>query len=95
MTAAARPVIAPLNHGWAWIILLLALFFGSLPLAAVAKIKVDCANEYLTGGRKILTGGGKPLATGRHQYWLVLGSVRVPVSVWVPQSMGLSIGDCR
>ena len=64
MTAATWPVIASLSHRRAWIILMLGLFFGSLSLAAMAEIRVECANEYLTGGGKVLTGGGKPLTTG-------------------------------
>jgi hypothetical protein len=53
-----------------------------------AGIRVDCENEYLTGGGKLLTGGGKLLTTGHQQYWLVVGGDRIPLPVLAQPIMG-------
>lgn len=80
------------------IALLLLVFLGLISLVGVREIKLDCANEYLTGGDKVLTGGGKALTTGRQQYWLVIGSEQVPLPVWTQSIMGklgLLSAECR
>jgi len=88
MAVATVPSYVPRQYRRAWLAFLLVAFLGLVSLAAAAKIKVDCGNEYLMCGNSICTGGGKLLTTGRQQYWLVVGDDRVSLPVWAQPIMG-------
>jgi hypothetical protein len=74
--------------------------FG-LTLTAVAAIKVDCENDYLTrdGTTTPLTADDNHtfLVAGT-LYWLVIGNVRVALPTWTPPMLsefGLLPTQCR
>jgi hypothetical protein len=97
MAVVTLPQFTPRQYRRARIALLFLVFLGLISLVAVAEIKLDCANEYSTGGGGVLTGGGKALTTGR-QYWLVIGGERVALPVWTQSIMGklgLLSAECR
>jgi hypothetical protein len=98
MAVVTLPQSAPRQYRRTRLALLLLVFLGLISLVGVSGIKLDCANEYLTGGGGILTAGGKALTTGRQQYWLVIGGERVPLPVWTQAIMaksGLLSAECR
>ena len=78
-------------------VLILALLFGLLSLAAVDAVRIDCENSYLTGNGQRLTGNGGFLTLGPPQYWLVAGGARVPLPAWgYPLvEMGWLPSECR
>jgi hypothetical protein len=83
-------------------ILLIFLFLGRISLAAVAEMKVDCENEYLVtengGYTRITTEDGEFITTGRQRYFLVIDSLRIPLSPWAQPIMGkldLALAECR
>jgi hypothetical protein len=97
MAVVTIPQFAPRQYRKARLALLLLVFLSLISLVAVQEIKLDCANEYLTGKGKILTLGGRR-ASERQQYWLVIGGERVPLPVWAQSIMGKSgllSAECR
>jgi hypothetical protein len=63
--------------------LALLLFLG-VSLAAVAEIKVECANDYLLGDGQILTADDNQtrMVAGPPQYWVSVGDVQYPLPLW-------------
>jgi hypothetical protein len=100
MVAVPLPQIIAPPHQYrkAKIALLLVLFLGLISFVVSRESKLDCANEYWTGAGLNLTGGGKALPTGRHQYWLVIEDERVPLPSWtqsIMNKLGLMSSKCR
>ena len=64
----------------------LVLLFLGLSLSAVATMRVDREPGYLTADdgitRLTADDGVTLLTTGRQQYQLVIGGVRIPLPVW-------------
>ena len=74
MAVITFPPISSRRHRRAWIVLLIALFFG-LAFAAALEKRVECGPVLLTGGQNLLTGGGM-LLTGGQQCQLDIGGRR-------------------
>lgn len=103
MAAVTDLPAASLRFNPAWIARAFALLmFLGLTLGAVAAIKVDCENGYLTwdGTTTPLTADDNHtlLLAGPAQYWLVIGNVRVALPTWTPPMLsefGLLLTECR
>jgi hypothetical protein len=102
MAAVTHLPAAPRRYNPVWIArTLLFLMFLGLTLTAVAAIKVDCENDYLTrdGTTTPLTADDNHtfLVAGT-LYWLVIGNVRVALPTWTPPMLsefGLLPTQCR
>jgi hypothetical protein len=82
MSAVPIPAYEPRQYTRA----VLVLLFLGLSLSAVATMRVDREPEYLTADdgitRQTADDGVTLLTTGRQQYQLVIGGVRIPLPVW-------------
>jgi hypothetical protein len=84
MAVVTIPSYTPRTYQRRALLLLVLIFFGLISLASVARGKIDCRDELLTGGGALLTAddGKTLLTTGQQHCRLVLGEFRFTIPLW-------------